>query len=61
MAVRFAALRASCPIPGGSLLVLISDRGCVEPRVIVRLEGLGKFKNPMTSLGIETAIFRFVA
>jgi hypothetical protein len=27
----------------------------------VRLEGLGQLKNPMTSSGIETATFRFVA
>jgi hypothetical protein len=30
------------------------------PRAIMRLEGLGELKNPMTS-GIETVIFRLVA
>jgi hypothetical protein len=33
----------------------------VDPRVIVRLDGLGKFKNPTTLSGIEPATFRHVA
>jgi hypothetical protein len=36
-------------------------RGRVDPRTIVRLEGLGKLKNPMTSPGMELAPFRLVA
>jgi hypothetical protein len=30
-------------------------------KVAGRLEGLGELKNPMTSLGIETATFQLVA
>jgi hypothetical protein len=61
MAVRLSASRADRPLPPGRSLVLISVRGCVEPRAIMRLEGLGQLKNPMTSSGIEPATFRFVA
>jgi hypothetical protein len=38
------------------ILVLISVRGCICPRVIMWLEGLGKLKNPMTSSAIEHVI-----
>jgi hypothetical protein len=47
-------------LPPGRCLVLISIRGCVEPRDTVRLEGLGQLKNTVTS-GIELATFRLVA
>jgi hypothetical protein len=33
----------------------------VGPRAIMGLEGLGLLKNPATSSGIETAIFRLAA
>jgi hypothetical protein len=33
----------------------------VDPRAIVRLEGLAQLKNPVTSWGIEPATFRLVA
>jgi hypothetical protein len=46
--------------PPGRFLVLISVRAWVDPRDIVRLEGLGQFKNAMTSSGIEPATFLLV-
>jgi hypothetical protein len=49
------------PLPVERFLVLISLRDWVDPRVIMLLEGLGQFKNPMTSWGIERATFRLVA
>jgi hypothetical protein len=61
MAVKFSALLSDRPLPPGRfLVVLISVRGSVDLRAIVRLEGIGQLKNPMT-LGIEPAIFRLVA
>jgi hypothetical protein len=52
MAVR-SALRAGRRLPPGSFLILISVRGLVDFRAIVRLEGLGELENTVTSLGIE--------
>jgi hypothetical protein len=60
MAVRLLALFTGHPLPLGRFLVLISVRGWVEPRAIVQLEGLGQLNNPVTSLGIEPAIFQLV-
>jgi hypothetical protein len=43
------------------LLVLIPVRRSVNPRVIIRLEELGKLKKLMTSSGFEPETFRLVA
>jgi hypothetical protein len=61
MAVRLSALRAVRPLLPGRFLVLISVRGWVDPRAIVRLEWLGHLKNPKNSLDIEPATFRLEA
>jgi hypothetical protein len=53
MAVRLSALSAGRFLPPGRFLVLLSFRGWVDPRAIVRLEGLGKLKNS-TSSGTRT-------
>jgi hypothetical protein len=55
--VRLPALRAGRPLPPGGFLVLISVRGSVDPRAVVRL--VGKLKN-VTSSGLEPATFRLV-
>jgi hypothetical protein len=60
MAVRLSALRGGRHLPPGTFLVLISVRGWVDRKVIVRLEGLGQLKKS-TSSGLEPATFRLVA
>jgi hypothetical protein len=58
MEVMFSALRAGTPPPPpsqGRFLVLISVGSWVDPRAIVRLEGLGKLKKKFNGLiGIRT-------
>jgi hypothetical protein len=44
MAVRLSGLPAGHNVPTGRFLVLISVRDRVDPRAIVRREGLGKLK-----------------
>jgi hypothetical protein len=58
--MKLAALRVSRPLPPRIFLLLISDRGRVHSRAILRLEGLGQLQNPMTSSGIATVTFRLV-
>jgi hypothetical protein len=49
MEVRLSDLRAGLPLPLRKILVLISVRGWVDPRAIVRLKGLGKLKKSTSS------------
>jgi hypothetical protein len=54
MAIKLSAVRSGRPLPQERFLVLICVRGCVDPRAIVRLEGLDQLKKSRNLIGIRS-------
>jgi hypothetical protein len=52
MAVRVSALSFGRILPPGRFLVLVSVTDGADLEAIMRLEGLGQLKNPVTKLGL---------
>jgi hypothetical protein len=61
MAVRLSALRTGRPLLTGKIPGTHLCYSWVDPRTIVRMEGLGQFRSPMTSSGFDPATFQLVA
>jgi hypothetical protein len=55
MAVGLSALSVGSALPPEDILVLISARGCVNPKSIVLLEGFDKLEKINDMIGTKTA------